>query len=202
MVVSTDVQYGLSDSASTQPTSWTTTALWQQGKHLWTRVKMTLADGSVQYTTPRRITNDKGIGAAEVVEQYYLSTSQTTQTGGSWQNAQPTWVKGRYYWTRSKITWSDGTVTYTTPTLARALTSGNQSTDDLDDNLTQQEVFNRLTNNGQTQGIYLSNKRLYINASYIATGTISDASGRNYWNLSSGYLRTTSGYIGGLLFYR
>ena len=198
MVVSTDVQYGLSDSASTQPTSWTTTALWQQGKHMWTRIKMTLADGSVQYTTPRRITNDKGIGAAEVVEQYYLSTSQTAQTGGSWQNAQPTWVKGRYYWTRSRITWSDGTITYTTPVLARALTSGNQSTDDLDDNLTQQEVFNRLTNNGQTQGIYLSNKRLYINASYIATGTISDASGRNYWNLSSGYLRTTSGYIGGL----
>lgn len=198
MVVSTDVQYGLSDSASAQPTSWTTTALWQQGKHMWTRVKMTLADGSVQYTTPRRITNDKGIGAAEVVEQYYLSTSQTAQTGGSWQSAQPTWVKGRYYWTRSRITWSDGTVTYTTPTLARALTSGNQSTDDLDDNLTQQEVFNRLTNNGQTQGIYLSNKRLYINASYIATGTISDALGRNYWNLSSGYLRTTSGYIGGL----
>lgn len=198
MVVSTDVQYGLSDSASAQPTSWTTTALWQQGKHMWTRVKMTLADGSVQYTTPRRITNDKGIGAAEVVEQYYLSTSQTAQTGGSWQSTQPTWVKGRYYWTRSRITWSDGTVTYTTPTLARALTSGNQSTDDLDDNLTQQEVFNRLTNNGQTQGIYLSNKRLYINASYIATGTISDASGRNYWNLSSGYLRTTSGYIGGL----
>lgn len=198
MVVSTDVQYGLSDSASTQPTSWTTTALWQQGKHMWTRMKMTLADGSVQYTTPRRITNDKGIGAAEVVEQYCLSTSSTTQTGGSWQNAQPTWVKGRYYWTRSRITWSDGTITYTTPVLARALTSGNQSTDDLDDNLTQQEVFNRLTNNGQTQGIYLSNKRLYINASYIATGTISDASGRNYWNLSSGYLRTTSGYIGGL----
>lgn len=198
MVVSTDVQYGLSESASDQPTSWTTTALWQQGKHMWTRVKMTLADGSVQYTTPRRITNDKGIGASEVVEQYYLSTSQTAQTGGYWSSAQPTWVKGRYYWTRSKITWSDGTVTYTTPTLARALTSGNQSTDDLDDNLTQQEVFNRLTNNGQTQGIYLSNKRLYINASYIATGTISDASGRNYWNLSSGYLRTTSGYIGGL----
>lgn len=198
MVVSTDVQYGLSDSASAQPTSWTTTALWQQGKHMWTRVKMTLADGSVQYTTPRRITNDKGIGASEVVEQYYLSTSQTAQTDGYWSNTQPTWVKGRYYWTRSRIKWSDGTVTYTTPTLARALTSGNQSTDDLDENLTQQEVFNRLTNNGQTQGIYLSNKRLYINASYIATGTISDASGRNYWNLSSGYLRTTSGYIGGL----
>lgn len=198
MVVSTDVQYGLSDSATTQPTAWTTTALWQQGKHMWTRVKMNLADGSVQYTTPRRITNDKGIGASEVIEQYYLSTSSTTQEGGYWSSAQPTWVKGRYYWTRSRITWSDGTITYTSPTLARALTSGNQSTDDLDDSLTQQEVFNRLTNNGQTQGIYLSNNRLYINASYIATGTISDSTGRNYWNLSSGYLRTTSGYIGGL----
>lgn len=198
IVISADVQYGLSDSATAQPTSWTTTALWQKGKHLWTRVKMTLADGSVQYTTPRRISNDKGIGAAEVIEQYYLSTSGTTQTGGQWQNSQPKWVKGRYYWTRSRITWSDGTTTFTEPVLASALTSGNQSTDDLDENLTQQEVFNRLTNNGQTQGIYLSNKRLYINASYIATGTISDASGRNYWNLSSGYLRTTSGYIGGL----
>lgn len=198
VVVSTDVQYGLSDSATTEPTSWTSTALWSQGKHLWTRVKMTLADGTTEYTQARRIANDGGIGAKEVVEQYYLSTSSTTQAGGYWSTMQQTWVAGRYYWTRSRIKWSDGTVTYTTPTLARALTSGNQSTDDLDENLTQQEVFNRLTNNGQTQGIYLSNKRLYINASYIATGTISDASGRNYWNLSSGYLRTTSGYIGGL----
>lgn len=198
IVISADVQYGLSDSATVQPTAWTTTALWQNGKHLWTRVKMTLADGTTEYTQARRIANDGGIGAKEVVEQYYLSTSSTTQVGGSWSTTQPTWVKGRYYWTRSRIKWSDGTITYTSPTLARALTSGNQSTDDLDDSLTQQEVFNRLTNNGQTQGIYLSNNRLYINASYIATGIISDTSGRNYWNLSSGYLRTTSGYIGGL----
>lgn len=198
IVVSADVQYGLSDSANTQPTSWTTTALWQNGKHLWTRVKMELADGTIEYTTPRRIANESGIGAAEVIEQYYLSTSSTTQTGGYWSNTQPVWVSGRYYWTRSRIKWSNGTYTYTDPVLARGLTSGNQSTDNLDNSLTQREVFNRLTNNGQTQGVYLSNSKLYINASYIATGTISDATGKNYWNLSSGYLRTTSGYIGGL----
>lgn len=198
IVVSADVQYGLSDSANTQPTSWTTTALWQNGKHMWTRVKMELADGTIEYTTPRRIANESGIGAAEVIEQYYLSTSSTTQTGGYWSNTQPVWVSGRYYWTRSRIKWSNGTYTYTDPVLARGLTSGNQSTDNLDNSLTQREVFNRLTNNGQTQGVYLSNSKLYINASYIATGTISDATGKNYWNLSSGYLRTTSGYIGGL----
>lgn len=198
IVVSADVQYGLSDSANTQPTTWSTTALWAQGKHLWTRVKMELADGTIEYTTPRRIANESGIGAAEVIEQYYLSTSSTTQTGGYWSNTQPVWVSGRYYWTRSRIKWSNGTYTYTDPVLARGLTSGNQSTDNLDNSLTQREVFNRLTNNGQTQGVYLSNSKLYINASYIATGTISDATGKNYWNLSSGYLRTTSGYIGGL----
>ena len=45
--------------------------------------------------------------------------------------------------------------------------------DDLDQSLTQQDIFNRLTNNGQTQGIYLRNGRLYINASYIGSGTLS-----------------------------
>lgn len=172
-VVAADVQYGFSDDDSIEPTSWTTTALWQSGKHMWTRVRMTLADGSTQYSSARRIANGNGIGASEVVEQYYLSTSSTTQTGGSWQTAQPTWVKGRYYWTRSKITWSDGTTTYTDPVLARALTSGNQKVDDLDDSLTQLEVFNRLTNNGQTQGIYLSGGRIYINGEYIKADTIS-----------------------------
>lgn len=190
VVVKTDVQFGLSDSSTTQPTTWSTNASWQQGKYLWQRTKMTLANGSVAYTTAQRIVGENGMGAASVVEQYYLSTSSTTQTGGSWSNTQQSWVKGRYYWTRSKIAWSDGSVSYTTPVLARALTSGNQSTNDLDDSLTQRDVFNRLTNNGQTQGIYLSGGLLYVNASYIETGIISDRLGRNTWNLNTGALTT------------
>jgi len=39
--------------------------------------------------------------------------------------------------------------------------------------LTQESIFNKLTNNGETQGIYLSNGKLYVNASYIKTGTLS-----------------------------
>ena len=62
--------------------------------------------------------------------------------------------------------------------------------DDLDDSLTQRDVFNRLTNNGQTQGIYLSGGLLYVNASYIETGIISDRLGRNTWNLTTGALTT------------
>lgn len=189
-VVAVDVQYGNSTSSSTVPTTWTTYASWKQGQYLWTRLKLTLADGNTEYTTAHRMADNDGIGVSQVREQYYLSTSSTAQTGGNWYYYQPTWVSGRYYWTRSEITWSDGTKTYTTPVLARALTSGNQSTDDLDEDLDQREVFNRLTNNGQTQGIYLSGGLLYINASYIETGIISDRLGRNTWNLSTGKLTT------------
>lgn len=68
--------------------------------------------------------------------------------------------------------------------------------------LTQQKVFNKLTNNGQTQGIYLENGKLYINAEYIKTGTMSadrirtglitDEKGYNYWNLSTGEFKLSS----------
>lgn len=45
--------------------------------------------------------------------------------------------------------------------------------DDYNTDLNQQAIFNKLTNNGQTQGIYLSDNKLYVNASYIGTGTLS-----------------------------
>ena len=55
---------------------------------------------------------------------------------------------------------------------------------------TQRSIFNKLTNDGQTQGIYLSGGKLYINATYLKTGIISDVYGRNSWNLGSGTLTT------------
>lgn len=63
-----------------------------------------------------------------------------------------------------------------------------------DGTLTQQELFNRLTNNGQTQGIYLNNGRLYINATYICTGTLS-ADIINGGTLSLGGANNTNGLL-------
>ncbi len=73
--------------------------------------------------------------------------------------------------------------------------------------LTQAEVLKRLTNDGAAQGIYMTNGQLYINGSYINTGTIDagiiragilmDSQSNNYWNMATGYLSTTSGFIGG-----
>lgn len=59
-----------------------------------------------------------------------------------------------------------------------------------DEQMDQKAIFDRLTNNGADQGLYMSNNKVYINASYVATGTIADAKGWNSWNLKEGVLKT------------
>lgn len=59
-----------------------------------------------------------------------------------------------------------------------------------DEQMDQKAIFDRLTKGGTEQGIYMQNDRVYINASYMATGTIADAKGRNTWNLKEGVLTT------------
>ncbi len=126
---------------------------------------------------------DDGIGVTAIVEQYYLSTSKTAQSGGSWSETQPAYVSGRYYWTRSKVTWTDGNVTYTDPVLAQGVNNANEeakkANDAVDALSTQESIYNLLTNGGKTQGLYLKDKNLYINASYIGAGVyqIQDADG-------------------------
>lgn len=70
---------------------------------------------------------DPGIGVKAVVEQYYLSTSSTAQSGGSWSANQPEWSEGKYIWTRSQVTWTDNTITTTTPILAKAINGANET---------------------------------------------------------------------------
>lgn len=132
------------------------------------------------------IKGDDGLSITEVTEQYFLSSSSTTAPSryADWQDTQPTWTSGKYIWTRSKILWEDDTVTYTDPVLAQALTQANAeaksastAVTNLNTSLNQQEIFNRLTNNGQTQGLYLQNSKLYVNASYINSGALTVSSG-------------------------
>ena len=76
--------------------------------------------------------------------------------------------------------------------------------------LNQTKVFNKLTNNGALKGIYMQNGELYINGTYIKTGTLDaslvnvtninatniktgllqDASGNTKWNLATGALES------------
>lgn len=66
------------------------------------------------------------------------------------------------------------------------------------DELTQENVFNALTDNGALQGVYMSGGELYINGTYIktgainanliTTGTISSKNSRTKFDLSSGQI--------------
>lgn len=140
VIASVDVEYAQGVSRTEAPkTGWQTTApQWVSGKYIWTRTKTTMQSGDIEYSEPVCISGrdgtdgakgDKGstgTGVSGIVEQYYLSTSSTAQSGGSWSEAQPAWSKGKYIWTRSKITWTDGSVTYTAPCLAKAINGSNQ----------------------------------------------------------------------------
>ena len=132
-ISSVDVEYYLSTSSTAlSGGSWsTTTPTWADGKYMWSRTKTVKTNGTTTYSNPVCITGGKGTtgntgakgdtgatgqGISSITEEYYLSTSKTTQTGGSWVTTPPTWSNGKYVWTRSKIVYKNPTATtYTTP---------------------------------------------------------------------------------------
>lgn len=69
-------------------------------------------------------------------------------------------------------------------------TAARSYVDTFEGELTQTYIFNKLTNNGQKQGLYLSNGLLYVNATYMRTGTITGK--RSYWNLDTGQFAMTN----------
>lgn len=50
------------------------------------------------------------------VVEYYLSTSLTTVTGGSWVTTAPPWTVGKYMWSRTKIVYVNGNISYSPAT--------------------------------------------------------------------------------------
>lgn len=54
-----------------------------------------------------------GVSVTHTDVEYYLSTSETELSGGTWQPAAPTITDGTYLWSRTKITYSDGQTAYT-----------------------------------------------------------------------------------------
>lgn len=137
-VRSTAVSYQLSTSGTTVPTgTWQSSVLAPTTtQYLWTRTVTTYTDNytTTSYSVGGKVgapgakgdTGDTGVGVSEIVEEYYLSTSPTAQSGGSWGTSQPAWAESHYIWTRSKVTWTNGSETYTQPVLAKAINSANE----------------------------------------------------------------------------
>ncbi|WP_285022776.1 MULTISPECIES: phage tail spike protein [Bacilli] len=149
-IKSSSVTYAVGTSSTTAPTSgWQSTVpSVSASQYLWTRTVFTLQDNSTttSYSVSKQgAKGDKGdkgdtgaTGATgspgangtpgqnaptitSVREQFYLSTSSTSQTGGSWSNTIPTWSNGKYYWTRVVTTYSDSTTTTSMAVLDQGL---------------------------------------------------------------------------------
>lgn len=107
-------QYYLSTSYSTPAGgSWSyNVPSWTDGKFMWTRTVVTYTDNTTWTSDPVCVTGSagpsgKGVKSFEVL--YYLSTSSSTLTGGSWSTTAPKWEDGKYIWTKTKVTYTDNT---------------------------------------------------------------------------------------------
>lgn len=139
-IASTAITYQASASGTTAPTgTWSTTIpSVPAGQFLWTKTVTTYTNNtnSTAYTVAKMGANgangsdgkdgedgSNGISVSSVVEEYYVSTSPTSQAGGAWSTTVPNNADpNKYIWRRLKTTMSDSTVTYTNPALIQGMT--------------------------------------------------------------------------------
>ena len=100
-IKSTSITYQAGTSGTTAPTgAWSTNVpSVPQGQYLWSKTVITYTDNTTSTTysvayIPKNgqngATGGTGTGVENIVQQYYLSTSKTTQTGGSLVTSMPT----------------------------------------------------------------------------------------------------------------
>lgn len=96
--------------------------------------------------------------------QYYLSTSSSSATGGSWSDTVPTWSSGKYVWTRVA----------TTRTFVDSSTSTTYSTAVYDNNMTT--ACRKSNSADATIADWCYNNNItYIDGGHLYTGTVTAA---------------------------
>lgn len=130
-----------------------------------------------------------GTGVDSLRTEYYLSTSSTAQTGGTWQTTVPVWVAGTYIWERIVTVMSDLTEVFGNPYLSRTWETINQLQADIIEEQAKTQ-FQTTTDGGliytalmklfnpssgsETAGIS-GNTSLPTNPAFYAGGTYADA---------------------------
>ena len=143
------------------------------------------------------------------ITTYYLATASSsgvyTSTSGWTTSVQSPTSSKPYLWSYQTTYYTNGTSSSTSPHIIGVRGANGEDGKDAGE-LTQEQIFNILTNNGQTQGIYLQNGKVYINGSYIKSKSISasmlsvsDLSSIGAkiggWTINSSYLQSSGGTI-------
>ena len=174
--------------------------------YTWAKIKGNDGKDGTNGTNGKDGATGNGISS---VTTYYLATSASsyvyTYTSGWTTSIQTPTADKPYLWSYQTTYYTDGTSNSTSPHIIGIRGKDGENGKDAGD-LTQEQIFNILTNNGETQGIYLQNGKVYINGSYIKAGTITAsmlkitdlyAIGAKLggWTINSTYLQSLDGAI-------
>lgn len=130
-----------------------------------------------EFVVAKQKQGDTGNGISKIV-QHYLATSSSsgvsTSSSGWTETVQIPTQDNRYLWNYEETFFTNGAKTTTLPCVIGVYGEKGKDGQDGKDasEMTQLEIFNKLTNNGETQGLYLYNNKVYLNASYIDTGEL------------------------------
>ena len=174
--------------------------------YTWAKIKGNDGKDGTNGTNGKDGATGNGISS---VTTYYLATSASsyvyTYTSGWTTSIQTPTADKPYLWSYQTTYYTDGTSSSTSPHIIGIRGKDGENGKDAGD-LTQEQIFNILTNNGQTQGIYLQDGKVYINGSYIKASTITAsmlkitdlyAIGAKLggWTINSTYLQSLDGAI-------
>ena len=113
-----------------------------------------------------------GKSVIAITEQYYLSTSQQTLIGGSWQDTAPTWTQGYYIWTKTIFTYSDNTTLETTPICV----TGKDGADGLNGGVSVSSVdvfyYQSTSSTELTGGTWSTDAPTWVSGKYVWSKTV------------------------------
>ena len=92
-----------------------------EGYTLWTKITYTYSDKTTSDIYSPSIAGKAGRGIKQVYPEYYLSTSKTEVTGGTWSATQPEKTKDAWIWIRYKIIFTDESTGYSDGVLDEVL---------------------------------------------------------------------------------
>lgn len=119
---STDISYGLSDSETKEPTSWTKTVpSLSKGKYLWTKTVWAYTDNTSETgytktyiakdgnTGKDGIAGKDGVGIKSTTITYAKSKSGTSAPTSGWSSNVPSTSSGDFLWTKTVWNYTDNT---------------------------------------------------------------------------------------------
>ena len=83
-----------------------------EGYTLWTKITYTYSDKTTSDVYSPSIAGKAGRGIKQVYPEYYLSTSKSEITGGTWSATQPEKTKDAWIWIRYKTIFTDESIGY------------------------------------------------------------------------------------------